>query len=115
MKIQGSHSDEAIVKGLAARLQRQRLERNLTQAQLAHEAGVSKRTVERFEAGESLQLTNLIRMLRVLGLGDNLELLIPESTPGPIERLRLRGEMRRRASGRRSDSKPGGWSWGTTK
>ena len=51
MKIAKQASDEAILSELGGRLTRVRLEQNLTQAQLAEQAGVSKRTVERLEAG----------------------------------------------------------------
>lgn len=52
MKIAGQHPDEAILKELGGRLAGVRLGRNLTQAALAEQAGVSKRTVERMEAGD---------------------------------------------------------------
>lgn len=54
-------TDAAVLAELGDRLSRRRLQRNLTQAQLAREAGVSKRTVIRLERGESSQVTNLIR------------------------------------------------------
>ena len=52
MKIETAFSDQAILQELGARIANTRLERNLTQADLAKEAGVSKRTVERLESGE---------------------------------------------------------------
>mgnify|MGYP000461714881 CR=1 FL=1 len=48
----------------------------LTQADLAHEAGVSKRTVERIEAGASAQMASLIRIFRVLDLMPALDRFI---------------------------------------
>ena len=47
MKITKQATDEAVLSELGGRLAQVRLERNLTQAQLAEQAGVSKRTVER--------------------------------------------------------------------
>ena len=44
-------SDETLLKELGQRIARLRLERNLSQAQLAEQAGISKRTLERLEAG----------------------------------------------------------------
>ena len=51
MKATTQLTDEAILRLLGARLSGTRLERNLTQATLAEQAGVSKRTVERLEGG----------------------------------------------------------------
>ena len=98
MRISPENTDNTILEELGERLARSRLNRNLTQAQLANEAGVSKRTVERIEAGHSTQLSNLIRVFRALGLLANFNLLIPEPIPSPIERLKLRGRVRERAS-----------------
>ncbi len=88
-------------------------ERNLTQAELARESGVSRSTVARLEQGESTQATNLIRILRVLDLLPNLEALIPEPGVSPLQQLKLRGKSRQRAS-RASDGEvqEEPWSWG---
>ena len=77
-----------------------RLNAGATQAALAHEAGVSKRTLERIEAGESVQLANFMRLLRALGLVENLDALAPPDEPGPMDLLRMKGKRRRRASAR---------------
>ena len=89
MKILDASPDAAALLELGRRLTRSRLDRNLTQAALAREAGVSKRTVERLEAGESTQLGNLLRVLRALGLLGRLDSLVPDSPPSPVEQLRL--------------------------
>jgi transcriptional regulator with XRE-family HTH domain len=111
MKLTAQHSDTVILGELGERLVRARLERNMTQAELAAEAGVAKRTVERLEAGESSQLTNLIRVVRALGLADNFDVLVPETPPSPIEELELRGRQRERASRRASRQAPKPWRW----
>lgn len=103
-------TDQAVLTELGARLGAARLSRDLTQAQLAHEAGVSKRTVERLEAGESAHLTSFIRVLRTLGLAERLELLLPPAEPEPMDLLRRAGETPQRASGKaaRTDEP---WTW----
>src|SRR5256885_5069911 len=64
MKLTTEMTDAAVLEELGARLHRRRIDADLTQAQLAEEAGVSKRTVERIEAGHSTDLAMLIRVLR---------------------------------------------------
>ena len=51
MVIRSSLSDGAVLEELGRRLEAIRLGRNQTQAQLARQAGVSKRTIERLESG----------------------------------------------------------------
>ncbi len=103
MRITKEATDETILIELGARFARARLELNLTQAQLANQAGVAKRTVERVEAGAvGAQLSGVIRLCRALGIVERLEMLIPEPTPGPVEQLRLRKRQRLRATGRRA-------------
>lgn len=112
MKITPMLSDKAVLASLGERVSRQRLSRNLTQAELAVAAGVSKRTVERLEAGESTQLSNFIRVLRAIELVEGFEDLVPVPPPSPLEQLRLQGRQRQRASAMREpESTPGKWSW----
>ena len=94
-------TDDAVLAALGERLAQRRLRRDLTQQQLADEAGVSRRTLVRLEAGESTQLTNLVRVLRALGLLENLPALVPAPGPSPLQQLRNRGKRRKRASGKR--------------
>ena len=117
MKIQKYLTDEAVLSELGSRLQRTRLERNLTQRELAAEAGVERKVLQRIEAGESVTLTGFIRVLRALGLLDALNQFVPEPTPSPIELMQLHGKRRRRASGARLKSLPTQtqetpWHWG---
>lgn len=106
-------SDEAVLQELGHRLSRRRVELALTQADLAREAGVAKRTVERVEAGESTQTANLIRILRVLNLFDAINTAIPEGGPRPMELLKLKGKERQRVSAKkRREQSQNDWTWG---
>lgn len=111
MKIASSLTDDAVLRELGARLEGVRLGANLTQAQLAAQAGVSKRTVERLEAGVvAAQLSALLRVCRALGLLERLDLLVPEPGPSPVALLKLKRRSRKRASGRRAARAPA-WTW----
>jgi len=112
MKISENLSNVSVLSELGGRLARHRLRKNLTQADLAAEAGVSKRTLERIEAGNSAQLSSLINILRALDLLDNVDLLIPEPVPSPLQQLKLRGKERKRASpDSSSDDNDDPWAW----
>jgi transcriptional regulator with XRE-family HTH domain len=98
MKITPTLSDDAILTELGARLTRLRLDRNLTQAQVAEQAGVAKRTVERIEAGGGAQLANFVRICRVLDIVASLDDLIPAAGTSPLAMLKNKGAPRQRAS-----------------
>lgn len=105
-------TDDAILVEIGKRIARCRLDHQLTQADVAEQAGVSKRTVERIEAGASAQMSTIIRILRVLDLLEGLDRLIPEPGPRPMDLLKLKGKVRQRASSsRRPDRSNKEWSW----
>lgn len=114
MKIDKQATDDAVLAELGGRLARIRLERNLTQAQVAGQAGVSKRTVERLEAGVvATQLSVFIRVCRVFGVLERFEALLPEPVPSPVVQLKLHGRQRRRASIVKTKKTPAKkWQWG---
>ena len=116
MQIAKLLSDEAVLEELGTRIGQHRVDQSLTQAELANQAGVSKRTVERIEAGASAQLSSVIRILRVLELLPRLEGAIPAVGPRPMDLLNRRGKVRQRASSSRSSSKSvheadAPWTW----
>ena len=107
-------TDEAWLQRLGQRLAQLRLAKNLTQAQLAEQAGLGLRTVQRLELGASAtQLSGFLRVCRVLGLVERLDLLVPEAVASPMAQLKQAVRKRRRASGKKVPfSLPGPWTWG---
>lgn len=99
---------------LAGRLARHRLNRNLSQTELAAKAGVSPRTLSRLENGEATQFENFLRVLCALDLEPGLDALVPELPQSPVQRLDRAGRVRERASGRRKKTgdEPPTWTWG---
>ncbi len=68
MKIKNSTNIDVVLNEIGARLTQQRVHAKLTQAGLAKKASVSKRTVERIEAGSSVQFSTMLQVLRVFKL-----------------------------------------------
>ena len=112
MKITDELNDSAVLTELGQRLTHRRVEAGLTQEDLAREAGVSKRTVERLEAGNSIQLTSLVRVLRALSLLGGLDALLPPAASGPMDLLRHRKPRQRVRSAKRARSPRKPWQWG---
>ncbi len=113
MDINRLMTDQAILGELGKRLAARRVQMNLTQSQAAHEAGVSKRTMSRIETGESTQVTNLVRVLRVLGLLDAIQAVLPREGFSPMALLLSKGRVPRRASAKRKrPERKTPWTWG---
>ncbi len=116
MQIDNLLTDDAVLAELGRRIADIRLAADLTQADLAGAAGVSKRTVERLEAGFGGQLVTLVRCLRALNRADGLDLLIPEVQPNPLDLLKHRRNTARvRARPDRKAAPPAPWTWGDEK
>jgi len=97
---------------IGRRLEAIRLGENISQSQLADEAGISRRTITRLENGEGISVDTLIRIMRALDLTNRLEIMLPDPSIRPIDRIRLKGKQRQRArpsAGRTSDD----WTWGS--
>lgn len=111
MKIDNESADQAVTTELGRRLARARLDRDLSQAELARQAGVSKRTLEHLEAGDPVQLVTLLRVCRQLDLLDRFEQLVPDTPASPLQQLKLHGRQRQRSSGQRRPEAQGDWHW----
>ncbi|MBJ9517105.1 helix-turn-helix transcriptional regulator [Citrobacter portucalensis] len=62
-----------IVKLLCNRLRKERLARQMTQADVAARSGVGVNTVSNLETGKNVGFENLVKVAMVLGYGDALE------------------------------------------
>jgi len=106
-----STSDQ-IEAALCKRLESIRLSRNITQAQLAEEAGVSPRTIGRLEKGQGVSMDTFIRIMMALNIQQNLEALLPDPSVRPIERIGMGAAERKRARPTKSIDELPTWSWG---
>lgn len=101
-----------IEAALCKRIEGIRLSRNITQEQLADEAGVSMRTIGRLEKGKGVSMDTFIRVMIALRIQHNLEALLPDPTVRPIERVGLDSGERKRARPSKHVNKFPTWSWG---
>ena len=117
MKISNLNSDVTVLRELGKRVETVRLDRNITQARLAAEGGVSRSVVWQLESGRSVSLSSFVRILRALDLLENLNDWLPERLPSPIERLKSEGRQRPTriisADGQQNAAASGTWSWTT--
>ena len=88
---------------LGRRLEEIRLSQNRNQSQIAEEAGVSRRTITRLENGGGVSLDTFIRVMRALGVVDRFQLLLPDPTIRPIDRVRFKGRERKHITGHNTE------------
>jgi len=96
-------SDKYIEQELGSRLKALRLQRNITQKDLAEATTLSLNSIKSLEAGRG-KLSTLIAVLRELGALDHLDSFIPEISISPMQLAKMQGRVRKRASGERIKS-----------
>lgn len=89
-------TNAAIAAELGERLERLRLEQNMTQKMLADEIGITAKSYRQLVAGGG-KLENMIAALRALNALEQLDNFLPARPPSPLEQLKLRGKQRQRA------------------
>lgn len=95
---------------VGARLKQARLNRDLTQSEVAALAGLARKTVLNAEKGK-VQLDNLMAILIALELTEQLDLFLPKQDISPLQLAKLQGKKRQRASGQRSKKNEGSLEW----
>ena len=91
MKYNIAMTEDEALGGGGRRLAQIRLSRNLTQAELAQRAGVSKRTLERLEMGAvGVRIDAFFAVCGALGLTVGFETLLPEVQLSPQDILAKR-------------------------
>ena len=97
-------SDKAIESELGGRIKALRLQKNVTQKELADATTLSLNSIKALESGRG-KLSTIIAVLRELSALDQLESFIPETSISPIQLAKMQGKVRARASGYRDKEK----------
>ena len=99
MATYSAQTDESALVLLGKRMAAFRIRNNWTQAQLAQISGVSKGTIERIERGDSVQVLNLIKVLRACNMLESFLSIFPDDSPSPMQLLHMgKIKNRKRAS-----------------
>ncbi len=103
----------SIISELAKRAKEYRLACPLTQMELADKAGVSLRSVQKFEKGLDVQLVVFIKIIMALDLADNFNALIPDMSDRPSTVLaRQSGTERKRVRKKKVQPSNRTFKWG---
>ncbi len=105
-------TDIQILKTLGERIRKRRININLSQMALAEKAGISRRTVQAIEMGNSISMDKFIAILRAMDSLDGLDNFMPEVEISPLLLAKHKGKERKRAyktsAGKEND---GGYTW----
>ena len=91
-------NDAAIAETIGHYIKHHRLAQNKTQAQTAAEAQISRSTLSLLERGETVTLSTLIRVLRVLGRLQVFSNFTVQQQHSPLALAKLERKERQRAS-----------------
>jgi transcriptional regulator with XRE-family HTH domain len=89
-------SSQELEQRLGERLRQLRLLKNISQATLAEQAGVSLNALKHLESGKGARVTSLIKVLRALDRSDWLETLAPVVSISPLQMLKTESRERKR-------------------
>ncbi len=111
-------SNQHILELVGSRFHAARLNKNITQKELAERSGVAQRTISNLEKGtKSVGLLNIVAILRALDLLDQVDRFMPAVPPRATalaKGSKHRHRLRERASGKRAQKQQPEqpWRWG---
>ncbi len=91
-------SDPAILKEIGQKLKAFRLQKNITQEEIAERAGLNRVTIGEIEKGRPASLLSFIQVLRGLDKLDLLNAITAGPAVSPIQMAKLQKKARKRAS-----------------
>ncbi|WP_249975680.1 helix-turn-helix transcriptional regulator [Vreelandella olivaria] len=100
----------AMAEELGKRLKQARLNSDMTQADVAMRAGVSRKVVLNAEKGH-VQLEALLAIMQVLQLTSQIDRFLPPAIVSPVQLAKLHGRQRQRASGQRKTHDEDALEW----
>lgn len=109
-------SNKTICEEIGRRLQTERLNQNITQAALAEQAGIARRTLVGAERGERISVDTLLSVLRALDCLQQIDLFLPNPEISPVQLSKLKGKQRQRASKKCTYTpvRKAPWAWNET-
>jgi transcriptional regulator with XRE-family HTH domain len=93
-----SMTDVFVVKTLCQSIKQMRLNKNMSQEELAERSGISRITISRMETGKAINLLTFVQILRALENLDLLNHLNIEPEISPMQVMEERSKYRKKAS-----------------
>jgi len=110
MKITGNENTTLIMKEIGQRIKDTRIAYPMTREELASKSGASLSTVVRAESGTNIGFDQLINIMRALNMLSNIDMLLPEFQPSPIDIAKGKKKRQRASSAKVLAATQ--WKWG---
>ena len=91
-------SNKSLMETIGKFIQSHRLNQNISQDQVATDAGISRSTLSLLERGEKVRIDSLLQVLRVLNLLYIMDVFKIQEQISPIEYAKLKKNKRKQAS-----------------
>ncbi|MBZ0200457.1 MAG: helix-turn-helix domain-containing protein [Ignavibacteriaceae bacterium] len=98
-------SDKSLMETIGNFIQSHRLNQNISQYQVAANAGISRSTLSLLERGEKVRIDSLIQVLRVLNLLYIMDVFKIQEELSPIEYAKLKKKERKQASPKKGSNR----------
>ncbi|MCR9229060.1 MAG: helix-turn-helix domain-containing protein [Flavobacteriaceae bacterium] len=93
-------SDKALREVIGRFIKHHRLQKNLSQATIAHSAGISRSTLSLLERGETVTVSTFLQVLRTLELLHVMDVFEVRTQISPMQLAKMEREHRKHASGK---------------
>jgi transcriptional regulator with XRE-family HTH domain len=90
-------ADPEIVKEICQAVKQMRINKNISQQQIAEMSGLDRTTISRMETGRAVNILTLVQVLRALDKLDILNVFSTEQVISPIRLLKEEERKRKRA------------------
>ena len=90
-------SDLEIVMIICQALKQMRINKNISQQEIAERSGLDRTTISRMESGKSVSLLTLVQILRALDMLEVINVFKAYHIESPIKRLKEEEKKRKRA------------------
>jgi transcriptional regulator with XRE-family HTH domain len=98
-------SDHALVQEIGKKFKKMRLNKNITQDELAKISGLDRTTISQLENGRPATLLTFVQVLRALDKLELLNIFSDEPDISPLEAVKLKRQTRKRASKKKNNDK----------
>jgi putative transcriptional regulator len=88
---------EQVTLELCRRMEQMRVDKNISQNELANTLGITAKTYRKLKAGDG-KLVNFVAVLNELGIAEDLLQVIQKSLPSPIHAISNDSAQRKRVS-----------------
>ena len=97
-------TDKALAEHIGDFIRYHRLDQNITQESLSHSAGISRSTLSLLERGETVTLSTILQVFRVLDQLHTMDAFNVDRSPGPLALLKMYKDSKQRARQKQKDN-----------